>query len=232
MCDEDWDTIRIDCICKYQGINQDKCRNSYTYKCGECRNNSLVVEKTDSYYEMKMKFDRIIVIDIESTCWEYPSVSNINDIIEIGISPIDTKTGNILDTKSIIVKPENSEVSEFCTGLTTLTQEDVDSGISFKDACSILTNEYNSKKYAWASYGHYDKNQFESQCKRDNIEYPFSKVHINIKLLFALKYSLRREIGMSKALQLLGLPLIGTHHRGGDDSRNIAYILSNMLFKR
>lgn len=230
MDDEDWDTIGIDCICKYQGIGE--CRNSYTDKCDDCRNNSLAIGKTENYCKIIMKFDRIIVVDIESTCWEYPVVSNINEIIEIGISPIDTKTGDILDTKSIIVKPENSQVSEFCTRLTTLTQEYVDSGISFKDACDILIDEYNSKKYVWASYGHYDKNQFESQCKRGNIEYPFSKVHINIKLLFALKYSLKREVGMTKALKLLGLPLIGTHHRGGDDSRNIANILSKMLFDR
>ena len=178
-----------------------------------------------------MKFDRIIVVDIESTCWEEPT-DNINEIIEIGITPVDTKTGDILDVRSILVKPEHSKVSEFCTKLTTLTQEDVDSGISFKEACDILINEYNSKKYMWASYGHYDKKQFEEQCKRENIEYPFPKAHINVKLLFAFRYSLKRQVGMERALKLLGIPLIGTHHRGGDDSRNIARILSKILYDK
>lgn len=181
---------------------------------------------------MNMKFDQIIVIDIESTCWEEPQTDEINEIIEIGISPINTKTGDVLDTRDIIVKPQHSKVSEFCTRLTTLTQEYVDSGVSLKDACEILVNEYNSKKYIWASYGFYDKHQFEAQCKRENIEYPFIKAHINVKLLFALKYSLKRQVGMAKALQLLGLPLIGTHHRGGDDSRNIAKILSKILYNK
>lgn len=181
---------------------------------------------------MNMKFDRIIVVDIESTCWEEPQTENMSEIIEIGISQVDTKSGDVLDTRDIIVKPENSKVSEFCTKLTTLTQNDVDSGISFSDACDILIKECDSKRYVWASYGFYDKHQFESQCKRQNVEYPFSKAHINVKLQFALKYSLRREVGMTKALKLLGLPLIGTHHRGGDDSRNIANILSKMLFTR
>ncbi len=179
-----------------------------------------------------MKFDQIIVIDIESTCWEEPQTDNINEIIEIGISPIETKTGNIINVKDILVKPEYSKVSKFCTELTTLTQNDVDSGISFKNACDILINEYDSKRYVWASYGNYDKNQFEDQCERQNIEYPFSEAHINVKLLFALKYSLRREVGMTRALKLLGMPLVGTHHRGGDDSRNIANILSKILFVR
>jgi inhibitor of KinA sporulation pathway (predicted exonuclease) len=180
---------------------------------------------------MIIKFDKIIVIDIESTCWEKPT-DEISEIIEIGISPIDTKSGIVLDTRSILVKPEHSKVSEFCTRLTKLTQEDVDSGISLKDACDILVSEYNSKKYIWSSYGFYDKLQFEGQCKRENIGYPFIKAHINVKILFALKYSLKRQIGMIKALNLLGLPLIGTHHRGGDDSRNIARILSKILYNK
>ncbi len=179
-----------------------------------------------------MKFGQIIVIDIESTCWENPQESDISEIIEIGICTIDTKTGNIIRTESIIVKPKNSKVSEFCTRLTTLTQDYVDCGIPFKDACDILLKEYDSKKLVWASYGNYDKRQFEEQCKRENIEYPFSKTHINIKLLFALRYSLRREVGMAKALNMLDIPLIGTHHRGIDDSRNIARILSKILYNK
>ncbi len=179
-----------------------------------------------------MKFNQILVVDIESTCWKEPRIEDIGEIIEIGICPIDTESGDVLEAKSIIVKPKNSKVSKFCTELTTLTQEDVDSGISFKDACNVLVNEYRSKKYVWASYGYYDKTQFETQCKRENVEYPFSKAHINVKILFALRYSLRKDIGMEQALKLLNMPLVGTHHRGVDDSRNIANILSKILFDK
>jgi inhibitor of KinA sporulation pathway (predicted exonuclease) len=134
------------------------------------------------------------------------------------------------ESRSIIVKPERSKVSKYCTELTTLTQEIVDNGISFSDACNLLLNEYKSKKYVWASYGNYDKNQFHIQCKREHIEYPFSNDHINVKSLVACKYSLRRDVGMDKVLKLLDMPLIGTHHRGVDDSRNIANILLRTLF--
>lgn len=179
-----------------------------------------------------MKFDKILVVDIECTCWEEPRNDDICEIIEIGICPIDTKSGNVLEPRSIIVKPKLSEVSEFCTKLTTLTQEDVDSGISFKNACKILVDEYQSGKYMWASYGYFDKNHFGMQCEREGIEYPFSKAHINVKLLFALKYSLTKDIGMYKALKFLGMPLVGTHHRGIDDARNVANILSKILFDK
>lgn len=179
-----------------------------------------------------MKFDQILVVDIESTCWEEPRMEDIGEIIEIGICPIDTKSGNVLESRGIIVKPKYSKVSEFCTELTTLTQEDVDSGISFKEACGILVNEYNSKRYVWASYGGYDKKQFSIQCRRERIKYPFSSTHLNVKLLFPLRYSLTRDVGMVKALELSGMPLVGTHHRGIDDARNIANMLSKILFNK
>ena len=34
---------------------------------------------------------------------------------------------------------------------------------------------------------------------------------------------------MDEALRLLGLPLEGTHHRGGDDAWNIAAVLLALL---
>ena len=177
-----------------------------------------------------MKYDKIIVVDIEATCWEKNSPQGVNEIIEIGICPIGTKSGNLLEPRSIIVKPGHSTVSEFCTKLTTLTNEDVESGTSFSEACAILTNEYKAEKYTWASYGNYDMNQFKTQCGRENVTYPFSGSHINVKVLFALVNSLPRQIGMAKALKMLKIPLEGTHHRGVDDARNIAKILSKILF--
>lgn len=179
-----------------------------------------------------MRYDKIIVIDIESTCWKQNTSKEVNEIIEIGICPIETKSGKALEPKSIIVKPTYSTVSEFCTNLTTLTQEDVDNGVSFSDACSILVNEYDTKRYVWSSYGNYDRNQFEIQCERENVEYPFSYSHINVKILFALVNSLRGQVGMTDALKILNIPLKGTHHRGGDDAQNIAQILSRILFNK
>ncbi len=179
-----------------------------------------------------MRYDKIIVIDVESTCWKENTSKDANEIIEIGICPIDTKSRKVLESRSIIVKPTYSTVSEFCTSLTTLTQEDVDNGISFSDACSILINEYETKKYVWASYGYYDRNQFEIQCERENVQYPFSYAHINVKILFALVNSLRRQVGMAETLKILKIPLKGTHHRGGDDAQNIAQILSRILFNK
>ncbi|MCP4216908.1 MAG: exonuclease domain-containing protein [bacterium] len=179
---------------------------------------------------MARDLEKIVVVDVEATCWEGTLPENQkNEIIEIGICLLDVHTGEITDNRGIIVKPTTSEVSEFCTKLTTLTAEEVAKGISFKEACAVLKKEFNTKSRAWASFGAYDLKQFTRQCESESIGYPFGPGHINVKTLFALKQKLRREVGMAGALELLELPLEGTHHRGVDDARNIAKIMKYLL---
>ena len=175
--------------------------------------------------------DKIIVIDVEATCWEeVPPAGMESDIIEIGICLLNVKNGDITDNRGILVKPERSIISPFCTGLTTITPEMVaKDGISFNEACSILRKEYLSQKRVWASFGAYDLKQFQRQCSAMGIGFPFGPSHINVKTLFALKNKLGHEEGMAGALKMLQIPLKGTHHRGVDDAFNIAKILNWIL---
>ncbi|MGO4877076.1 exonuclease domain-containing protein [Pedobacter psychrotolerans] len=175
--------------------------------------------------------DKIIIIDVEATCWEgAPPAGMESDIIEIGICLLDIQTGEITDNRGILVKPDRSVVSPFCTELTTITPEMVaQDGISFKEACSILRKEYVSQKRVWASFGAYDLKQFQRQCAATGVGFPFGPSHINVKTLFALKNKLGHEEGMAGALKMLDIPLKGTHHRGVDDAYNIAKILHRIL---
>lgn len=181
---------------------------------------------------MAKKLDQIIVVDVESTCWQGSKpAGQESEIIEIGICTVDIASLQRLEKESILVKPERSTVSEFCTQRTTLTQPQVEQGIAFEAACSILKKKYLSKERIWASYGDYDRRQFERQCQSRKVSYPFGTRHINVKSLFAIIHALPEEVGMDKALELLNLPLEGTHHRGGDDAWNIAGILSKLLLQ-
>ena len=137
---------------------------------------------------MAKRLDHILVIDIESTCWPggFPPRGEANDIIEIGLVPLEVASGRRLEKRSILVRPERSRVSPFCTESTTLTQEQVDGGIAFKDACRILEEEYLSRDRLWASFGDYDRRQFEKQCRDEGVRYPFGPSHLNAKTLFAL----------------------------------------------
>jgi inhibitor of KinA sporulation pathway (predicted exonuclease) len=179
---------------------------------------------------MAQKLDKIVVVDIEATCWEGKQPEDQqSDIIEIGICLLDVHTGEITENQGIIVKPSRSTVSEFCTELTTITQEMVATGISFAEACKVIKKQYQAQSRAWASFGGYDLKMFQKQCADLQVAYPFGPSHINVKTLFALAHKLEREQGMAGALHMLGIDLEGTHHRGIDDAKNIAKILMHLL---
>jgi inhibitor of KinA sporulation pathway (predicted exonuclease) len=181
---------------------------------------------------MAKKLDQILVIDVESTCWEGdPPEGQESEIIEIGLCILDVATGKRLDNPSILVSPVKSTVSDYCTWLTTLTQQEVDDGLSLLEACQLLRDKYQPRQRLWASYGDYDRLQFERCCTAQNIEYPFGTGHINVKSLFAVTRAMSREVGLDRAMHILGWPLEGTHHRGGDDAWNIARILGHILLR-
>jgi inhibitor of KinA sporulation pathway (predicted exonuclease) len=182
---------------------------------------------------MAKKLDHILVIDIEATCWEggYPPKGEANDVIEIGLVPLELSTGRRLERRSILVRPERSTVGPFCTQLTTLTQEQVDGGILFKDACKVLEEEYHSSERLWASFGDYDRRQIERQCREQGVRYPFGPSHLNAKTLCSISKGLRTEVELVAALNLFGLPMEGTLHRGADDAWNIAALLAVLLKK-
>lgn len=171
--------------------------------------------------------DKIIIIDLEATCWQGAvPVGQENEIIEIGLSVLDTITGEISKNQGILIKPQRSTVSPFCTELTTITQQLLDEqGVLFEDAIQMLESRYSPKDYTWASYGQYDLNMLRKQCKKFNVPYPMGNDHINVKTLFANVKGLAKPTGMNGALHILDIPLEGTHHRGIDDAKNIAKIL-------
>jgi inhibitor of KinA sporulation pathway (predicted exonuclease) len=179
---------------------------------------------------MARTLDIALVIDLEATCWKgKPPDGQVSEIIEVGLCTLDLKSLERLEKRSILVRPERSKVSPFCTELTTLTQEQVDEGVSFADACRILRKEYDSKNRLFASYGDYDRRQFERQCSSRAVGNPFGPTHLNVKNLAALAFGWANESGLPASLDALGLKLEGTHHRGHDDAWNIAAILAALL---
>ena len=182
---------------------------------------------------MTKKLDKILVIDLESTCWDGdPPEGETSEIIEIGLCVLDISTGERSAPRAILIKPERSSLSEFCVDLTTLTPKMLSEGITFQDACLLLKNEYQSQRHTWASYGDYDRIQFMKQCESWGVPYPFGRTHINVKNLLALHLGLNHEVDLQHAMKLIGVPFEGTIHRGMDDAWNIAAVLSWVLLAR
>lgn len=176
----------------------------------------------------------VLVIDVESTCWEPPEVQpkgEFSEIIEIGIAVVNIKTLKLIKNDSIIIRPQSSTVSKFCTKLTTLTQGYVDQGMTFQAAMAILKRDYESESRTMVSWGDYDRKMFERNCKDYGCKYPFGTRHLNLKNCFTMLHGLDKEPGMDTALDYLEMKLDGTHHRGIDDARNIANIFIHTLGK-
>jgi inhibitor of KinA sporulation pathway (predicted exonuclease) len=165
-----------------------------------------------------------LVVDLEATCDRTGFPVEQSEIVEIGAVLVDPGTLAPAGEFQTFVRPLlHPTLTAFCTELTSIRQQDVDTAPMFPEAIAALT--------AWlpgpvllASWGAYDRNQLSRDRHRHGIRLPFGKGHLNIKAAFAERAG-RRPMGMAQALQLCGLPLEGTHHRGIDDARNIAKLL-------
>ena len=171
----------------------------------------------------------LVIFDLEATCWE-ERTNKKNEIIEIGAVRIDKDTGSIIDKFDVFVRPRfNPVLSSFCKNLTNIKQEDVDSGydlqpaiMKFIDWLSKYDDEY------IMSWGYYDRNQIMRETTDKNIdcielETMLTNKHVNNQ--FAHTFGVKgRGCGIMKALKMLQLTFDGSHHRGIDDSINIATI--------
>lgn len=169
-----------------------------------------------------------IIFDLEASCWDRslgPN-KNRNEIIEIGAVLINDE-GNITSEFEAFVKPKlNPTLSDFCKKLTTITQDQVDNAEIFPEVSKQFQSwiKQNDQDYMLCSWGFYDKKQLKKDCALHKLDDAWVEPHISIKHQYAPLTGLRRPVGMGKALQLEGLTLDGTHHRGIDDARNIAKI--------
>lgn len=174
---------------------------------------------------------RFVVIDLEATCWEKGTTPMKMEIIEVGAVALDAAylpTGEEFD---MFVRPSLSPVlSEFCTRLTSIAQEDVDGAAPFPVVLEAFENWLGrGRPVVWCSWGAYDLKQFMNDCRRHRMRPPrWLQKHVNLKREFASLTDGKRRT-MKEALSLLCMPLIGRHHRGIDDARNIAALASWIL---
>ncbi|NWF58387.1 MAG: exonuclease domain-containing protein [Fischerella sp.] len=172
-----------------------------------------------------------LIVDVEATCSNDNSIPRYEtEIIEIGAVMLNGDTWIIESEFQQFIRPvRHPHLTNFCTQLTTIRQEDVDAASTFPDVISRFKEWiYSFPNHIFCSWGDYDKNQFIRDCKFHNVPYPFSSEHRNIKKEFSEYCGISQKFGMAQALQHLGIKLQGTHHRGIDDARNIAAIFRHM----
>lgn len=174
---------------------------------------------------------KYIIVDLEATCWERRDKMP-NEIIEIGAVCINEEK-QLIGEFSKFVKPSvHAILSDFCTELTSITQEQVDNARLFPVVLEEFQNWILSfgDEYILCSWGFYDRVQFKNDCELHGLDPAWLEAHISLKHQYA-KIRQTRSMGMKNALKKEKIVLEGTHHRGIDDSKNIAKIFLKLFDK-
>jgi 3'-5' exoribonuclease 1 len=171
------------------------------------------------------------VVDLEATCCDDGSIRRQDtEIIEVGAVLCDASTLEIVEEFQCFVRPvRHPKLTEFCTKLTTITQAQVDAGVTFARAVAELGRWFGHHRTLFCSWGDYDNNQFALEARRNGVRLPFGGAHLNLKRRFSERRGESKQHGMAAALSLVGIRLSGTHHRGIDDARNIARLLPHCV---
>lgn len=226
------------------------------------RRQSLEMEQTSTQKNAcrfrRQPFRFYVVVDFEATCEENcPDFEN--EIIEfpLVLLKVDQRkqTIVIVDQLRLFIKPTvHPQLTTFCTQLTGITQDNVDSGIELSDAFSrvhhwlfqhglvtadqmsdFMPNQFKHYEqvktaldklpFTFITDGPYDFYGFlHRECERKNITKP---------IYYSRWVNIRKsfyDTYQTKGFSLLGMlshlnmSFVGNHHSGLDDSTNIGHI--------
>lgn len=189
-----------------------------------------------------MSLDYYVVLDFEATC-DNATRLQPQEVIEFPSVLLSGSTLEVVSEFESFVQPlHHPTLSDFCRELTTITQADVDAAPTFPEVLErhmawlreqgLPTSASESgPSYSFVLCGDWDlRTMLPEQAQAcvpplDTLPWPYRR-WINIKRPFMARAGRDgRAPGMAGMLKALDLELVGTHHRGIDDCRNIARIV-------
>ncbi|NWT04793.1 ERI2 exoribonuclease, partial [Mionectes macconnelli] len=197
------------------------------------------------------RFAFLIVLDFEATCWG-DGQRRGPEIIEFPSVLLNTSTGEIESEFHAYVQPQEHPIlSEFCTKLTGITQNQVDEGVPLniclskfmkwiqniqKEKKIIFSTDTQSnfpleaKACAFVTWTDWDLAVcLQYECKRKQLRKPdIFNSWIDLKATYRAFYN-RKPKGLNGALQDLGIAFVGREHSGLDDSRNTARLAWRLI---
>nr|GMD84135.1 uncharacterized exonuclease domain-containing protein At3g15140 isoform X1 [Ipomoea batatas] len=170
------------------------------------------------------------------------------EILEFPVLLFDTKTMDVIDFFHRFVRPSKmteKRINEYIEGKYGKIGVDRvwhDTAVPFKEVIQefetwLVKNELWRKeqggclsKAAFVTCGNWDlKTKVPQQCEVAKMKLPpYFMEWINLKDIY-LNFYKRRAPGMLSMMRELNIPLLGSHHLGIDDSKNIARVLQHML---
>ncbi|XP_023327486.1 ERI1 exoribonuclease 2 isoform X2 [Eurytemora carolleeae] len=193
------------------------------------------LDRTNKPIECSQEIKYLLIIDFESTCWQEKSSGFPPEIIEFPVLLVDLVTGETVSEFHEYVMPtEHPRLTSFCTQLTGINQETVESGIPlgtclllFNSWIKEMTEKYNLSSdsstgnlYTCCTWSDWDLNLcLENECKRKQLKKPLElRRWIDIRAVYKQFYQ-RTPKGLKGGLKDVGLEFEGREHSGIEDAR-------------
>jgi inhibitor of KinA sporulation pathway (predicted exonuclease) len=166
---------------------------------------------------------RSIYIDVEQSCWTGPPPPGMRqEIIEIGVVEMDLQTLEITRERAQFVRPRRWEISDRCTELTGITEDDIRDARPFPEVITSLTEEFSPAKALCCTWGN-DAGLIASACQAHGLKTPLRYLLDLAQLLQGL-FLLKDTPSLQHAIEILGLGFDGIPHGALADARNTARV--------
>jgi inhibitor of KinA sporulation pathway (predicted exonuclease) len=174
-----------------------------------------------------MNYSKIVLFDLEMCCWD-DREPRTGEIIEVGIAEVDLIKQEITRTAQYYVKPDNDDVSAFCTKLTGITPAIIGKkGRPLADVLKTIKKNFGSNKM-FGAWGRDDLTIF-NECDTKGLQRPFIE-YINVSAVYNISVrSKKTKISMVDAMWEKGLNFEGRQHSGLIDAINLARLAIKIL---
>ncbi|WP_042461168.1 3'-5' exonuclease KapD [Neobacillus dielmonensis] len=140
------------------------------------------------------------------------------EIIEVGI--VSVVDNQIMEQFSSFVTPlKFSKLSERCKSFLHITQEQVDTGLSFFEFVRKL-EEFTKNKLdtTIVTWGNMDMKVLRQNCLAAGVPFPFQAHELDLSMEYKRFFGDQNQTGLWKAVQEYGKEGTGRHHRALDDA--------------
>lgn len=190
----------------------------------------------------------LLCVDLEATCDEFPEgltdeqrlahnllvQRNEMETIEVGAVVLDLhQDARIVSEYTRFVRPVlNPVLTDFCKGLTTIDQVDVDSAGTYDEVRQTLDDylaPFKDDGLMWCSWGDYDAKQLAIDADRNGCAHMLADLaHTNAKK-WHWKILKCDAMALRPAVEDWGIEWSGQYHRGIDDARNLGVLVGEIL---
>ncbi|WP_449621656.1 3'-5' exonuclease KapD [Robertmurraya sp. Marseille-Q9965] len=148
------------------------------------------------------------------------------EIIEVGIVAV--RNHQIYDTFSSYVTPVRYPIlSERCKSFLNISQEQVDTGMSFAELVQKFEDiTSDSKRNTVVTWGNMDMKVLRNNCQKGGFSFPIMGQEIDLSMEYKRFFGDQNQTGLWKAVEEYGKEGVGKHHRALDDALTTYHIFN------